>query len=530
LSVQAQPSFDISTSGTVVIAWANQNVNDGVYYAKSSDNGNSFWQITASQIIRVDDLTAILPEYPRIKMDVSGQNKYVAWCAEKDGRRRVFFNKLNNRDIRAYVNDIQVNDDANGARVSRPSLALRPQAVGGNNKPNICIAWENEMGSDIDIFFDKSVNGDAWGSDIQVNDDAQTPQTQKEPHAAVDNNGDIFAGWSDFRNGDWDIYFAMSIDDGASFKTNIIVNEDTGSARQDKPSLYLSASGKDFCIAWTDYRNGEGEIFFNRNTIIDDGNAYTALVNDSSGATITADAATQIERAEVSVPVGALEAPANMSITGVQCLPPLLNSDILLNKVVDFGPGGTRFKQPVTIKIPYTQSDMDSAGVTDPNKLKMYHYNLKTLLWEKVAASRVDTVNQIVSAEVTHFSIFGIAGGVGGALGGAIGGGAVSGLTGGGGGSGGGGGGGCFIATAAYGSGEDANVKILRQFRDRHLLTNKLGRKLVRFYYRNSPPIARYIAGRDGLRRLVRWSLKPAVLMAKICGDKYDNKHSAGKE
>src|SRR3989338_2500612 len=213
LSNQIQPSIDISTSGTVVISWINQNGNDGLYYAKSADNGNSLWQVTAAQIIRVDDRTSILPEHPRIKMDVSGQNKYIGWCAQKDGRRRVFFNKLNNRDGRAYANDIQVNDDANGANVSRPSLALRPQAWGGNSKANICIAWENEIGPDINIFFDKSVNGDIWGGDIQVNDDAQAPQAQKEPQAAIDNNGDIFAAWSDFRNGDWDIYFAISIDD-----------------------------------------------------------------------------------------------------------------------------------------------------------------------------------------------------------------------------------------------------------------------------------------------------------------------------
>lgn len=522
LSNQTQPSLDIFTSGTVVIAWVNQNGNDGVYYAKSSDNGNSLWQITSGQIIRVDDLTAVLPEHPSIKMDTGGQNKHIAWCAEKDGRKRIFFSKLNNSDSRAYVNDVQVSDDANGASVRRPSLAVRPQAEGVNNKPNICIAWENEMAGDMDIFFDKSVSGDSWGSDIQVNDDAQTPQPQKEPQAAVDSNGDIFCAWSDFRNGDWDIYFAMSIDDGASFKTNVIVNDDTGAARQDKPSLYLSASGKDFCVSWTDYRSGDGEIFFNRNTITDDSSAYAGLVDNNSGGVLKADASTQVDKTEVSVPGSVLEAPTNISITPVRLPPPLLNGDALL-RVVDFGPGGTRFSRPVTIKIPYTQSELDGAGITDPNKLKIYHYNLKTLLWEAVAASRVDTVNQMVSAEVSHFSIFGIAGGVGGLLGG-------GGSGGSGGGGGGGGGGGCFIATAAYGSSDNANVKILRQFRDRHLLTNKLGKKLVRFYYRHSPPIARYIAGRDGLKRMVRWSLKPAVLMAKICGDKYDNKHPAGKK
>ena len=53
--------------------------------------------------------------------------------------------------------------------------------------------------------------------------------------------------------------------------------------------------------------------------------------------------------------------------------------------------------------------------------------------------------------------------------------------------------GGCFIATAAFGSPMAGQVEILRQFRDRYLLTNDLGRKFVAWYYRNSPAAASYI-------------------------------------
>jgi endonuclease YncB( thermonuclease family) len=69
----------------------------------------------------------------------------------------------------------------------------------------------------------------------------------------------------------------------------------------------------------------------------------------------------------------------------------------------------------------------------------------------------------------------------------------------------------CFIATAAYGSPVNPYVKILRKFRDKHLLTHKIGRKLVRMYYSYSPVIAGYISKHDSLKVITRLSLLPVI-------------------
>jgi len=521
---QITPSIDAAGNGAVVISWVNENGGNGVYYAKSADSGTSLWQITSAQITRVDDDSQTLFAHPRIKLGTDGVTKYIAWSAVKVNKRRIFFNKLNSWNVKASTTDIQVNDTVSTDNADNPWLEVRPSAGAEGNEVNVCLAWENELGGDTDIFFDRSADGETWGQDIQINDDSQTPQAQKEPIVEVDANGNIFAVWSDFKNGDWDIYFSNSIDKGLTFKTNIIVNEDTGTAVQDKPSLFLSADGQNLCISWTDYRNGNGEVFFNRNSIINEDNSATSLLNDSSGGVLTVNTTpAEIINTQVTVPANGLEAPTNITVTNVDCPPSFSsNTDTQVNKAVDFGPGGSVFKQPVTIKIPYTQTDLDNAGLTDPSRLGIYYYNLKTLLWEKLANTYVDTASKLVYTNVSHFSIYGLgfnneatisqsAPGETPTSGETPGTTSLSESAGGGG----GGGGGCFIATAAYGSYDYEDVMVLRKFRDKYLMTNNLGREFVKLYYRYSPPIANYIAKKEILRMIVRMVLKPFVILMK---------------
>lgn len=71
----------------------------------------------------------------------------------------------------------------------------------------------------------------------------------------------------------------------------------------------------------------------------------------------------------------------------------------------------------------------------------------------------------------------------------------------------------CFIATAAFGSFLDPHVVTLRHFRDRFLLSNRLGQWFVERYYAYSPSVAHTIRESEPLRFVVRLMLIPFIVI-----------------
>ncbi len=70
----------------------------------------------------------------------------------------------------------------------------------------------------------------------------------------------------------------------------------------------------------------------------------------------------------------------------------------------------------------------------------------------------------------------------------------------------------CFIATVAYGSSLHPYVKTLQDFRNKYLVSNKLGRELVALYYKYSPSLADLIIKHKALKVVVRINLFPLVV------------------
>ena len=73
---------------------------------------------------------------------------------------------------------------------------------------------------------------------------------------------------------------------------------------------------------------------------------------------------------------------------------------------------------------------------------------------------------------------------------------------------------GCFVATAAYGDAAHPMVLILKDFRDKYLMSFSAGRWFVKQYYKHGPSAADLIRNRPLAMLLVRCLLAPAVVLA----------------
>lgn len=74
----------------------------------------------------------------------------------------------------------------------------------------------------------------------------------------------------------------------------------------------------------------------------------------------------------------------------------------------------------------------------------------------------------------------------------------------------------CFVATAAYGSSMQPELKTLRAFRNNVLLPRQWGRGFVKSYYTYGPYAARYIHDKPVLRAMARAAIWPAVGFSKL--------------
>ncbi len=166
--------------------------------------------------------------------------------------------------------NIQVNDLGAGSGWQTSPV------IGADDSGNVFAAWEDYRDGTYDIYFSRFPSGGTgFGTDIKVNDDVGSAR-QSRPSMAIGSDGKIHVAWEDYRNNNWDIYYANSSDVGLSFGSNVLASNENTTEWQNNPSIAVDSFGATH-VVWEDNREGAWNIFYANSS---DGFGRNVKVND----------------------------------------------------------------------------------------------------------------------------------------------------------------------------------------------------------------------------------------------------------
>jgi hypothetical protein len=300
----------IAASGdTVHVVWFdNRDGNYEIYYKRSSNSGSS-WGVDT----RLTNDTAV-SQYP--SESVIGQFVHIVWEDYRDGNGEIYYKRSS---------DAGISWSADTRLTNNPGLSVFPSIYGDGLL--IHVAWVDSRDANGEIYYKRSTDGGvSWGTDTRLTvnpspsrfpsvsasgqivhiiwDDAPTGYSEIYYKRSIDGglswggnirlsfanigvtnasittvSSTINVAWEDFRDGNTEIYYKRSTDEGLSWGPEIRLTLNSFNSRN--PSI--SASGSAIHLVWRDDRDGNYEIYYKRST--DSGQSWetdTRLTNNSA--------------------------------------------------------------------------------------------------------------------------------------------------------------------------------------------------------------------------------------------------------
>ncbi len=203
-----------------------------------------------------------IPDYENVINDF-----VIVWCDDMNIRALRY-----SGDGSPLGNSFIVNEYEGNTYQGNPSFST--DEVG-----NFIITWEDKRNGNRDIYAQRYSNlGEPLGSNFKVNDDESTFD-QRTPCISSDRKGNFIVTWQDYRYGYTNIFAQMFTSEGIPTGENFKVNDDEGNNGQSHPSVSIDGKGN-FIITWTDYRNGNYDIYSQRYLIDSTPLGVNVRVND----------------------------------------------------------------------------------------------------------------------------------------------------------------------------------------------------------------------------------------------------------
>jgi len=234
------PQIFADANGVSLIWEDNSLGNFDVFFAKSTDAGNTFGAFT-----NVSNDTG---ESGTPRMIVLGKDINIVWMDNVSGNYDIMFSKSTDGGS-TFRKPLDISKSQKDA--GYPELA-----VSGNN---VYVTWTNTMeGNNYDVLFSKSSDGgQTFTAPINISNNLGASGW---PQIAV--AGDVYVSWVDNTSGNFDIDIAKSIDGGKSFETPVNISNTQNESWYNR----MAVSPNTVYMVWQETNQANHDIVFTKST------------------------------------------------------------------------------------------------------------------------------------------------------------------------------------------------------------------------------------------------------------------------
>lgn len=233
------PSLTVTGQVLHTVWYDNRDGNYEIYYKRSTDGG-----LTWSADTRMTNNSG-QSWYPCVS--VSGTYVHVVWYDGRDGNDEIYYKSSTDAGV-SWGTDTRLTNSA--------GLSQRPSVAATGNI--VQVLWWDFRDFNPEIYHKRSTDGGVnWTADTRLTNNAGDSYN---PCVAVSGSFVHFV-WYDNKDGNNEIYYKMSTDDGASWGADIrLTNNSPGVSYL--PSI--AVSGQALHVVWSDNRDANYEIYYKR--------------------------------------------------------------------------------------------------------------------------------------------------------------------------------------------------------------------------------------------------------------------------
>ena len=179
-----------------------------------------------------------------------GDNLYAVWCDGRDLDREIYFKQSTDNGL-TWQQDTRLTNSS--GRSEYPSIA-----VSGSN---IHIVWMDDRDESFypEVYYKRSTDGGiSWSADVKLTSNPSDPGI---PSIAVSGNN-IHIVWHDLRDGNWEIYYKHSTDNGLTWQPDVRLTNDASVSERASIAIWINT----IYVVWQDERDNDKEIYFKYST------------------------------------------------------------------------------------------------------------------------------------------------------------------------------------------------------------------------------------------------------------------------